>query len=54
MQPVGDLCDLLGISRNSPGVFDALVDLLYESEGGGERGREERLANLGERLTRRR
>lgn len=53
MQPVGDLCDLLGVSRHSPGVFDAMVDLLYEADGGGGGGRDARLANLGNRLTRR-
>ena len=34
MQPIGDLCDLLGVSRCRPGVFHAMVDLLYEGEGG--------------------
>ena len=34
MQPIGDLCDLLGVSRCRPGVFHALVDLLYSEEGG--------------------
>jgi hypothetical protein len=24
MQPVGDLCDLLGVSRHNPRVFDAI------------------------------
>ena len=55
LQPVGDLCDLLGVSRYSPGVFDAMVDLLYEADkGGGGGGRDARLANLGDRMTRRR
>ena len=54
LQPVGDLCDLLGVSRYNPGVFDAMVDLLYEADGGGGGGgREARLANLGDRMTRR-
>jgi hypothetical protein len=34
LQPIGDLCDLLGVSRRRPGVFHAMVDLLYEGEGG--------------------
>ena len=55
MQPVGDLCDLLGVSRHSPGVFDAMVDILNEAGGGGDGGgRDARLANLGDRMTRRR
>ena len=51
MQPVGDLCDLLGVSRFSPGVFDAMVDILYSGEDGGG-GREARLVDLGRRMTR--
>jgi hypothetical protein len=54
MQPIGHLCDLLGVSRHSPGVFDAMVDLLYGGEAGGDAAREARLTNLGDRLTRRR
>jgi hypothetical protein len=50
MQPVGHLCDLLGIPRFAPGVFDAMVDLLYE-EGGDDSTRDARLASLGRRLT---
>lgn len=52
MQPVGDLCDLLGVPRFNPGVFDAMVDIL-DSEGGAsaESARDMRLANLGLRLT---
>jgi hypothetical protein len=54
LQPVGDLCDLLGVSRYSPGVFDAMVDILYAgSEGDAAGGRDARLANLTQRLTRR-
>jgi len=56
LQPVGDLCDLLGVSRFAPGVFDAMAELLYG--GGGEAAREDardaRLCALGDRLTRRR
>lgn len=51
LQPVGDLCDLLGVSRFSPGVFDAMVDILYGDEGGGG-AREARLADVGRRMTR--
>ena len=50
MQPVGDLCDLLGVSRHSPGVFDAMVDLLYGDGGDVEGARNARLADLGRRL----
>jgi len=51
LQPVGDLCDLLGVSRFSPGVFDAMTDILYSgSDGSG--ARDARLADLGRRLTR--
>lgn len=55
MQPVGDLCDLLGISRHRPGVFHAMIDLLYEDGAGasGERTVEGRLAALARRMTRR-
>ena len=53
LQPVGDLCDLLGVSRFQPGVFDAMADILYgEDEAGG--ARESRLADLEARMTRRR
>lgn len=52
LQPVGDLCDLLGVSRFNPGVFDAMVDLLYDGEAAGdESARDARLANLARRLT---
>lgn len=60
MQPVGDLCDLLGVSRHSPGVFDAICELLYGDEGAGsgaatgEAAREARLAHLARRMTGRR
>lgn len=51
MQPVGDLCDLLGVSRFSPGVFDAMVDILYSDEaGGGEAARTARLTDLAQRM----
>ncbi len=44
MQPIGDLCDLLGVSRFRPGVFDAMVDLLYgEVDAGSEAAREARI-----------
>lgn len=50
-QPVGDLCDLLGVPRFRPGVFDAMVDLLgtegVDMEATTRRGR---LADLGRRL----
>lgn len=52
LQPVGDLCDLLGVPRYRPGVFDAMVDLLYNDGETGESAREARLASLGHRLTR--
>lgn len=52
LQPVGDLCDLLGVSRFSPGVFDAMVEILYGDEGGGGGAREARLADVGRRMTR--
>ena len=52
LQPVGDLCDLLGVPRYRPGVFAAMVDLLYNDGEGGESGREARLAARGHRLTR--
>jgi len=49
---VGDLCELLGVSRFNPGVFDAMVDLLYQDGEGGDGGaRSARLADLGRRLT---
>jgi hypothetical protein len=51
LQPVGDLCDLLGVSRFSPGVFDAMFDILYSGDSD-ESARESRLADLGQRLTR--
>lgn len=57
LQPVGDLCELLGVSRFNPGVFDAMVDLLDQGDGGdgGDGGaRSARLADLGRRLTGRR
>ena len=54
MQPVGHLCDLLGISRHRPGVFHAMVDLLYsEAEGSGEAALDARLDELGRRMVRR-
>jgi hypothetical protein len=54
MQPVGHLCDLLGISRHRPGVFHAMVDLLYnEAEGSGETALDARLDELGRRMVRR-
>jgi len=53
-QPVGDLCDLLGISRCRPGVFDAMVEILYGDAPRAEAAREARLADLGRRLTGRR
>ena len=51
LQPVGDLCDLLGISRCQPGVFDAMVDILYSGEAA-DGAREARLAGLASRMTR--
>jgi len=54
LQPIGHLCDLLGISRCRPGVFDAMVDLLYGHESRADVAREARLADLGRRLTGRR
>lgn len=51
-QPIGHLCDLLGISRFRPGVFDEMVDLLGEGNGE-EAQRDSRLAALQARLTRR-
>jgi hypothetical protein len=54
MQPVGHLCNLLGISRHRPGVFHAMVDLLYErTEDAGEAALDARLEELGRRMTRR-
>jgi hypothetical protein len=53
LQPVGDLCDLLGVSRCRPGVFQAMVELLY-GEPDGEAQRSARLGDLGRRLTGRR
>lgn len=56
MQPVGHLCDLLGISRHRPGVFHAMVDLLYE-EGGShtaDAGVDARVDELAARMARRR
>lgn len=51
MQPVGDLCDLLGVSRFAPGVFDAMVDILYSEDAAGREGaRNARLANLAQRV----
>jgi hypothetical protein len=50
-QPVGDLCDLLGVSRYRPGVFDAMVDLLFDGENDTAVTRDARLADLGRRLT---
>ena len=38
MQPIGHLCDLLGISRHRPGVFAAMVDILYDEGGEGGEG----------------
>jgi hypothetical protein len=52
MQPVGDLCDLLGVSRCRPGVFHAMVEILYGEGGGDEAAREARLAGLARRMTR--
>ena len=53
MQPVGDLCELLGVSHFRPGVFEAMVDILYtDSDGGGGSARDARLADLGRRMTR--
>ena len=55
MQPVGHLCDLLGIPRRRPGVFHAMVDLLYrESAGSGETALDARIDELAARMTRRR
>ena len=55
MQPIGDLCDLLGVSRFRPGVFDAMVEVLYAESGpSGEAARDARLAALGRRLLARR
>jgi hypothetical protein len=52
MQPVGDLCDLLGVPRFAPGVFDAMVDILYsDAAGGGESARSARLADLAQRMS---
>ena len=51
-QPVGDLCDLLGVPRYRPGVFHAMCELLYGGEGDGESARDARLADLAGRLTR--
>jgi hypothetical protein len=51
-QPVGDLCDLLGISRCNPGVFDAMLEIIYGEEAG-EDARAARLAALARRLRRR-
>jgi len=48
-QPIGDLCDLLGISRERPGVFDAMVDLL-DNKGADESARDARLENLRARM----
>lgn len=51
MQPVGDLCDLLGVPRFAPGVFDAMVDILYSEDAGGrDAARDARLANLAQRM----
>ena len=36
MQPIGHLCDLLGISRRRPGVFAAMVEILYDEGGEGD------------------
>ena len=49
MQPIGDLCDLLGVSRHRPGVFHAMVEILYGSEDSSA-ARDARLANLGRRM----
>ncbi|MDI9598686.1 MAG: hypothetical protein QM323_04195 [Acidobacteriota bacterium] len=55
MQPVGHLCDLLGISRQRPGVFAAMVDLLYSGSGDArEAALDARLDELGRRMTARR
>jgi hypothetical protein len=44
MQPVGDLCDLLGVSRHNPRVFDAIVEILdEEGEGSDEAARDARI-----------
>ena len=54
MQPVGHLCDLLGISRRRPDVFHAMVDLLYgEAEDSGGAALDARLDELGRRMARR-
>jgi len=53
MQPVGDLCELLGVSRHNPGVFHAMADMLYEERSDDGGAREARIADLGRRLTRR-
>jgi hypothetical protein len=54
MQPVGHLCDLLGISRQRPGVFHAMVDLLYgEGEGSGAPTVDARIDELAARMARR-
>lgn len=52
MQPVGHLCDLLGISRRRPDVFHAMVDLLYSSDAR-EAALDARLDELGRRMVRR-
>lgn len=53
MQPVGDLCDLLGVSRFNPLVFDAMLESLYgEDEGEASGARDMRLARLEARMTR--
>ncbi len=55
MQPVGHLCDLLGISRQRPGVFHAMVDLLYEKrEDARDAALNARLDELGRRMIARR
>ena len=55
MQPVGHLCDLLGISRHRPGVFHAMVDLLHENaEGRASAGVDARIDELAARMARRR
>lgn len=32
-QPIGHLCDLLGIPRFQPSVFDVMVELMGEGSG---------------------
>lgn len=54
MQPVGDLCDLLGVSRRSPGVFDAMVEILYGGSSQAETRCDQRLAVLARRVNARR